>query len=246
MHQLSGDAHRPSISQHRPLLHEPFLSRRRSDVILSLPYLHPQSHSNRFERVAVAPLTPPDHPPPTYGDLDSSIRMSRSREPTNDDAADRVIVKIDGLEELSAIREALDGIRQNIDWWMSNHHRDQWLPVKSITSMPIDPLATDWAERLNTFTSDDLPKNSSSKQRTPLSAPQHGANATDGIDDEARFCCEAPDLQWTGDPDFPGIACANCGYTAVDCGSVVMSPAPADPGSHASPVPSRSPQQELF
>lgn len=172
--------------------------------------------------------------------------MSRSHESTNDDPAERVIVNIDGLEELSAIREALDGIRRNIDWWLSNHRRDQWLPVKPITSMPVDPLATNWAERLNTFTADDLQKNSSSTQRTPRSAPQHAATTTDGIDDEPLFCCESPNLQWTGDPDFPGIACANCGYTAVDCGSVVMSPAPADPSSDAPPVPGRSPQQELF
>lgn len=157
--------------------------------------------------------------------------MSRSPETRSNEAgADRIIVNIDGFQELSAIREALDGIRQDIDWWINNHPGEQWLPVQPITSMPVDSAAPDWAERLNKLTATDPPENSQSKQRTPRSAPLPDPIATDGLDDETQFCCEAPELQWTGDPYFPGVACQNCGYIVADCGSVVMQPSPqADP-----------------
>ncbi|HET6884200.1 MAG TPA: hypothetical protein VFI31_28865 [Pirellulales bacterium] len=158
--------------------------------------------------------------------------MSHSRETGagDDDDTERVIVNIDGLEELTAIRESLDGIREDFDWWLKNHRREQWLPMQPITSMPVDPLAPDWAERLNRFSAADLSENLAPDVRQPQ--PQSdNAIATEGrIDDETQFCCDAPNLQWTGDPQFPGVACQNCGYIVADCGSVVMHPSPqADP-----------------
>lgn len=159
--------------------------------------------------------------------------MAPSREPETDDTGvDRVIINIDGVDELSAIREALDGIRDDFAWWFNNHRREQWLPMQPITSMPIDPLAPNWAERLNKFTAADLPGNT-------VSNPPHGrprpetpqaTQPAEGLDDETQFCCEAPDLQWTGNAHIPGVACMNCGYIVADCGSVVMQPSPeADP-----------------
>jgi hypothetical protein len=94
----------------------------------------------------------------------------------------------------------------------------------------VDSAAPDGAERLNTFTAADPREHSQPKQRAPRSAQPPDPIATDGIEDETQFCCEAPDLQWTGGPQFPGVACQNCGYTVADCGSVVMQPSPqADP-----------------
>ncbi|HUY90448.1 MAG TPA: hypothetical protein VMV10_17050 [Pirellulales bacterium] len=103
--------------------------------------------------------------------------------------------------------------------------------------MPKDPLARDWAERLNRYAPRDLPDAPGAKPTPRQHAPQ--------VDAARAYCCEAPDLQWTGDPELPGVACLNCGYTVADCGSVVMYPAPDvdeeadDPG----PMPQ---QQELF
>lgn len=156
--------------------------------------------------------------------------------------SDRVIVTIDGLEELSAIREALDDIRENLSWWLNNHRREQWLPVQPITSMPVDTAAADSAERLNTFAAGDPPENSPPTQRTRRSASPADSIATDHIDDETQFCCDAPDLRWTGDPHFPGVACRNCGYIVADCGSVVMQPSPE---ADSDPEP-REEQRGLF
>lgn len=154
--------------------------------------------------------------------------MARSSDRDADDrGAERVIVDIDGLQELSAIREALDGIREDIDWWLKNHRREQWLPIQPITSMPADPLAADWAQRVNKFTAADLPNNSAPAKSIPPTSPP---SPESGIDDETHFCCETPNLQWTGNPHVPGVVCMNCGYIVADCGSVVMQPSPeADP-----------------
>lgn len=142
---------------------------------------------------------------------------------------ERVIVNIDGLDELSAIREALDGIREDIDWWLNNHRREQWLPIQPITSMPLDPTAADWSERLNRFSTADVPAMTAREQ--PLCEPRPTQPAmADAIDGDRHFCCEHPDLKWTGDPQFPGVECMNCGYIVADCGSVVMQRSPeADP-----------------
>lgn len=160
-------------------------------------------------------------------------RMTRSPDRHADGTGtEHVIVDIDGLDELSAIREALDGIRDDVAWWLRNHRQEQWLPVQPITSMPLDPLAQDWAERLNKVTAADLPDNASPNrpERLQRSQPPRPTRAAEGLDDETQFCCEAPDLQWTGNAHVPGVACMNCGYIVADCGSVVMQPSPeADP-----------------
>lgn len=140
---------------------------------------------------------------------------------------ERVIVNIDGLQELTAIREALDGIRQDIDWWISNHRPEQWLPVQPVTTVPADLLAPAHDDRSST-----LPAAREHARATPTSKPrpQTSPGPNDSPNEETLFCCEAPHLQWTGDPQFPGVACRNCGYIIADCGSVVMQPSPeADP-----------------
>lgn len=36
------------------------------------------------------------------------------------------------------------------------------------------------------------------------------------------FCCANPQLAWSGDPDYPGIVCLNCGFLAAENGSLVI------------------------
>src|SRR5258708_2730640 len=36
--------------------------------------------------------------------------------------------------------------------------------------------------------------------------------------EQLAFCCETPDLQWTGEPDSAGVACLNCGYVVAQVG----------------------------
>jgi hypothetical protein len=44
----------------------------------------------------------------------------------------------------------------------------------------------------------------------------------DGDAEELGYCCEEPSLQWPGDPDAPGIACAHCGYLVAEVGQLLI------------------------
>ncbi|HUY87323.1 MAG TPA: hypothetical protein VMV10_01180 [Pirellulales bacterium] len=164
--------------------------------------------------------------------------MKRNPQSSADDgnSIEHLVEKLAGVEwELAGIRQILDAIRDELAWWQKNSRSDEWTPVQPITSMPRDPTAPDWAERLNRLSSNDL-----TCQNAPSPAPAVPA----GREGEPGFCCDTPDLQWTGDPQFPGVACRNCGYTVADCGSVVMHPAPgADPNPEPKP---KEQQRALF
>lgn len=156
--------------------------------------------------------------------------MTRSRDQeAGNTGADRVVVNIDGLQELASIRQALDGIRDDIAWWINNRRGDQWLPVEPYTAMPDAALASRPDDQTNdapSATARNHPRGTPPPQ--PLSKTAAARN--ESLDDDTQFCCEAPDLHWTGDPLRPGVACMNCGYVVADCGSVVMQPSPeADP-----------------
>lgn len=157
--------------------------------------------------------------------------MTRSSNERTDGAnADGVSVTIDGFAELSAIRETLDAIRDDIAWWINNHRDDHWLPVQPIASMPLQSLAPGWADTVHPRTAAEPPPNANATRVAPATTSDAPRSSADGVDLETHFCCEAPELQWTGNPQFPGVACQNCGYIVADCGSVVMHPPPeADP-----------------
>jgi hypothetical protein len=171
--------------------------------------------------------------------------MNRRNEQGSDEEAgiERLLEKMGDVEqELAFMRAEIDGIREDIAWWLKNNAKEQWVPIQPITSMSMDPLAPDWGERVNRFTAADLPPSAAGKRSQSLPPPDQNGDLATGIDDETQFCCEAPNLQWTGDPQFPGVACKSCGYTVADCGSVVMQPSPeADPD----PEPKEQ-QQALF
>lgn len=156
--------------------------------------------------------------------------MARSSDRDADDTGtERVIVNIDGLQELTAIREALDGIRQDIDWWIKNHRPEHWLPVQPVTTMPADAVVS-----LPNAKGSDV-QSAVTRHHAPDTVPPQPTIKTatapnEDLDDDTHFCCHAPDLQWTGNAHFPGVACQTCGYIVADCGSVVMQSSPeADP-----------------
>jgi len=83
--------------------------------------------------------------------------MNKANFPSTDDA---ILVTLDRLcEELAVIRQVLDEVRSELQW--ANQNRpDSGYPSESsrrITSMPLDPTATDWAERVNRLSPADLP-----------------------------------------------------------------------------------------
>lgn len=72
------------------------------------------------------------------------------------------------------VHQVLDEIREDIGWALQNdsfstRRSDEWLPVTHITSMPKDPCAPDFHERVNRFSAKDLPLQQQ-EDSTPSSA----------------------------------------------------------------------------
>lgn len=68
---------------------------------------------------------------------------------------------IDAVEavagQLHVLRQVLDEIREEVQWAIRNDRLRCPPHVCRVTSMPADPLAPEWAERLNELTPTDLP-----------------------------------------------------------------------------------------
>jgi hypothetical protein len=117
------------------------------------------------------------------------MRTSRSQ-PTSAPRSDsenhlaRLVETMERIEqELHVLREAIDEVREEFVWAVRNDKlRFPPVPVP-VTSMPINPLASDFAERVNRFTPEDLPPEESipESHRAPI---QHG-NLFSWADDES-------------------------------------------------------------
>lgn len=46
-------------------------------------------------------------------------------------------------------------------------------------------------------------------------------DAAELAEEMEQYCCAEPKLEWNGDPDHPGVACANCGMVVAENGSIV-------------------------
>ena len=146
-------------------------------------------------------------------------------------------------EEVRVLREAVDELREEVRYGVRNlldPDTSAGQP-RRITSMPADPVAPDFADRVNRFRPEDLPPDSGgdSNGHTVLvdgeqfdaaierlgpdvadalsrgeTVPIEASRLADAMEDVEQlvYCCEQPKLQWYGDPDRPGISCANCGF----------------------------------
>ena len=79
---------------------------------------------------------------------------------------------------LEIIQQVLDEIRVDFQWAVRNDrfgtgHADEWRPVTHVTSMPKDPCAPDFGERLNRYTAKDIPAETS-VSTTPSEAAKQG------------------------------------------------------------------------
>ena len=74
----------------------------------------------------------------------------------NDDLVDAVR---DLTAEVRVLRDAIDELREEVQYAANNlfDPREPPLPHRRITSMPKDPLADDFGERINAYTPEDLP-----------------------------------------------------------------------------------------
>ena len=85
------------------------------------------------------------------------IVMNRNRSPGEFDES--LVVSLDQLRhELTVLRMLLDEIRDQLEW--ANQNQDDHVsmpnPFRRVTSMPRDPCAPDWSERLNQFSAADV------------------------------------------------------------------------------------------
>src|SRR6185436_18843423 len=79
---------------------------------------------------------------------------------------DAVLQLTGQVKELSGqvqlLLQAIDDVREEFQWAVRNDRlggarEEQWKPVTHITSMPKDPCATDFGERVNRYSAMDLP-----------------------------------------------------------------------------------------
>jgi hypothetical protein len=82
----------------------------------------------------------------------------------DEDSMKRIADAVEKLAgEVEVLRGVIDRLQDDLAWALNNdafagnnRHREPCPPMH-ITSMPRDPLASDWHERLNRFRPEDLP-----------------------------------------------------------------------------------------
>jgi len=110
-------------------------------------------------------------------------------------------------DQVEGLRNVLDELRSQLVLAIRNGRlsdpSSSWLV--RLKSMPADPTG-DWSNRVGVES---------------IEVPTSVRNA-----DQPHFCCTNPQLGWFGDPGFPSIECANCGYLVADDGQLVLYSAP--------------------
>jgi hypothetical protein len=90
-----------------------------------------------------------------------AVRQKSKPPPEQQELLERLVETVERLEgELRFIRETLDRIQDDFAWNLNNDpaRQDSWLPASpplQITSLPRDPLAPDFGERINKVTQDE-------------------------------------------------------------------------------------------
>ena len=75
-------------------------------------------------------------------------------------------------DELSVLRDVLDEIRELLGWAINNPDRFCCTsPFVPLTSMPRDPLAPDFGERINRLSAKDLPQEEQVADSPSLKVP---------------------------------------------------------------------------
>lgn len=75
---------------------------------------------------------------------------SQDTSPVSNQTVDELAYVVEQLiEQIVVLRQAIDEIGVDLQWAIRNHVVEP-LPISSITSMPSDPLAERFAERVNT------------------------------------------------------------------------------------------------
>ena len=90
-----------------------------------------------------------------------AVRQKSKPPPEQQELLERLVETVERLEgELRFIRETLDRIQDDFEWNLNNApaRQDSWLPASPpfrITSLPREPLAPEFRERINKVTQDE-------------------------------------------------------------------------------------------
>ena len=79
-------------------------------------------------------------------------------------------------QQVEVLTDVLDQVRDDLNWAINNCEEFRSSPsyIMHITSMPADPLAEDFGERVNRFSARDLPPELQASPRPPAEPVQQG------------------------------------------------------------------------
>ena len=97
------------------------------------------------------------------------------RTPIAGDCVERLVEAVQTLtEEVRVLREAIDELREEYGWAARNAVGDEFhRPVMHISSLPKNPCATDFGERINRIMPEDISTDSNLSER-PETPGQQG------------------------------------------------------------------------
>jgi hypothetical protein len=132
-------------------------------------------------------------------------RMDKAgNRPFAGDVQDLAVAVEQLTEEARFLRMSLDELRDDVVWAARQVLAAGHDVSGTATPAHRDPLAPDMA----------------SDAKSP--SLEHAMDRDAETADAGPYCCKRPKLEWNGDPDSPGVACANCGYVIAENGSVVI------------------------
>lgn len=152
-------------------------------------------------------------------------------------------------DEVRVLRESVDELREEVQYGVRNlldfARNPQW--ARQDRSTPIDLGTSDFTDQSNKRREQDVPADitGGKVEREPP------ADVTEVVE-RRIYCCDQPKLEWCGDPDRPGIACAHCGFPVAHEGDILGWRATEEEEKPDTPEPSRragpprSPQRKLF
>jgi hypothetical protein len=89
--------------------------------------------------------------------------MAKTPKPAGNEVLERIADAVEELAgEVETLRGIIDRLQDDFAWALNNDAfrgetpRRERCPPLHITSMPLDPLASDWHERVNRFRPEDL------------------------------------------------------------------------------------------
>lgn len=134
---------------------------------------------------------------------------AKANRPTSGDVQDLAVAAEQLTEACRLLQTSVDELRDDVVWAARQVLAAGDAASPGQRRRQYDPLAPD-AEASVTV--------------GPSSPPPRLEHTMDQGDEEAEspYCCDQPRLEWNGDPDTPGVVCANCGYVIAENGSVVI------------------------